>query len=243
MACQGRVWVGTSGWHYRHWAGTFYPAGLPPDGYLAWYAQRFSSVEINTTFYGLPAEATVRAWRDATPEGFVFACKASRYITHMKKLRETDMALTRFLHGIAPIRDRLGPVLFQLPPHWGRNVQRLNGFLDSLPSGLSGAFEFRDASWFCPPVYQALHDHGAALCVYDLSGWRSPVRVTSTFVYLRLHGPAPAYGGSYDGRTLRGWARRIDGWRAAGLNVYCYFNNDRGGHAVANAARLSRMLV
>lgn len=243
MADLGMVWIGTSGWHYRHWVGSFYPDGLASSGYLAWYAAHFPTVEINSTFYGLPKPRTVATWCNATPAGFVFSCKASGYITHMKKLQHTDDAIARLLRSIALLGDRRGPVLFQLPPRWRRDAGRLQAFLQRLPGGLQYAFEFRDRSWFCRPVYQLLEAHGVALCLYDLFGWRSPVRVTSNWVYVRLHGPAAGYGGNYDGRTLRGWATRIRGWRDAGLDVYCYFNNDRGGCAVTNAARLSRMIV
>jgi len=239
---RGRILIGTSGWHYPHWVGPVYPEGARPDSFLVRYARRFRSVEINTTFYGLPAPATLAHWRDATPPGFVFACKASRLITHRHKLAHAAEATARFLDAIALLGAKRGPVLFQLPPRWRADADRLATFLAALPAGSRYAFEFRDRSWFTPAVYARLARHGAALCLYDLAGWRSPVRVTAPFVYLRLHGPGAAYRGRYDGRTLSGWARRIAAWRRQGRDVYCYFDNDEGGHAAADAARLSAML-
>lgn len=211
------------------------------DAYLAWYARSFRSVEINNTFYHLPTHATLVTWRDHTPADFVFACKASRYITHMKKLKDPSITTPRFFDAVSALGDKLGPILFQLPPRWRVDTARLQSFLEALPEGFRYAFEFRDESWFTPGVYAVLERHGAALCTYDLLGRRSPIRMTAHFVYVRLHGPKIAYGGSYDGRTLYGWARRMRAWCAAGLDVYCYFNNDQEGHAVKNALMLAGM--
>lgn len=238
----GNIHIGTSGWHYAHWVGPFYPADLSPAGYLAWYAARFASVEINNTFYRIPTADTVAHWRAATPAGFVFACKASRYITHMKKLKDPVRSTARFFQAVERLGDRLGPVLFQLPAHWGCDLVRLSAFLEALPARFRYALEFRDPQWFDARVYRLLERHGVALCAYDLFGWRSPVRVTADLVYVRLHGPEAAYGGDYDGRTLYGWARRLEHWRREGLEVHCYFNNDRGGCAVSNAWRVQEMV-
>lgn len=240
---RGRIHIGTSGWHYAHWVGPFYPSCLHSDDFLSHYARSFRTVEINNTFYHLPETATLEAWRDETPPGFVFACKASRYITHMKKLREPARSTARFLEAVRILGDKLGPILFQLPPRWHANAERLEDFLQALPDGLRYAFEFRDESWFTPRIYQVLARHDAALCAYDLMGWRSPAKTTAGFVYLRLHGPCSAYGGNYGGRTLRGWARRLLTWRNTGLDVYCYFNNDQGGYAVQNARHLVDMVA
>jgi len=235
--------IGTSGWHYPHWVGPFYPEGTRPEAFLRHYARRFSTVEINNTFYQLPTTATLRGWRDGTPEGFRFAVKASRYITHMKKLSEPVASSDRFFAAIAALGDKCGPVLFQLPGRWKVDAGRLEAFLEALPGGHRHVFELRDESWLVRPIFDLLERHRAALCIYDFAGRRSPARLTADFTYVRLHGPEEAaYRGRYDGRTLRGWARRIAGWRDAGIDVFGYFDNDEAGHAARDALRLKRML-
>lgn len=238
-----KVHVGTSGWHYDHWRGPFYPDDMKPAAFLDYYAQRFGAAEINNTFYQLPKRETLAQWGDTTPAGFLFACKASRYITHMKKLKDPRQSIRRFFGVVDALGDKLGPVLFQLPPRWHVNVERLEGLLAALPSGLRYGFEFRDETWFTREVYDALARHNAAFCLYDLAGRRSPVEVTADFVYVRLHGPDGAYRGSYDGRTLSGWARRFARWRDDGRDVYCFFDNDENGYAALNAQRLQEMVA
>lgn len=238
---KGGLHIGTSGWHYDHWRERFYPEDLKSDERLAYYARHFATVEINNTFYKLPTKKTLAAWRDGTPSGFLFACKASRFITHMKKLKDPEQAFTRFFDAVATLEPKLGPILFQLPPRWRVNAGRLAAFLETLPSGRRYAFEFRDETWFTPEVLDLLAEHGAALCAYDIAGRRSPIEVTADFVYVRLHGPGAAYEGSYDGRTLRGWQRRFDRWAADGKDVYCYFDNDQKAYAVGDALRLLEM--
>lgn len=234
--------IGTSGWHYKHWVGPFYPVGLRPTGFLAHYARHFATAEINSTFYHLPKVETLAAWRETTPEDFVFACKASRYITHMKKLREPRESSERFFAAIEALGRKLGPILFQLPPRWRVNPERLAAYLEALPSGHRVAFEFRDPSWLVPAVYEHLARRNAALCIYDLAGSLSPLEVTADFVYLRLHGPACAYQGHYDDKALAAWAERLLIWRRQGLDAYCYFDNDEKGYAAIDAQRLLDML-
>lgn len=238
-----RSHVGTSGWQYDHWRGVFYPEGLPHEEMLGHYARSFSIVEVNNTFYSLPEKKTVRKWERDTPKRFGFACKASRYLTHMKKLKDHGQGLRRFFSAIAPLADKLGPVLFQLPGKWNVDAPRLRSFLEALPPEHRYTFEFRDPSWFTGEVRGLLEEHGVALCAYDFAGRRSPVWVTAGFTYVRLHGPTEdAYEGSYDGRALYGWTRRILNWLDEGLDVYCFFDNDEGGHAPRNALRLMEML-
>ncbi|HUC18261.1 MAG TPA: DUF72 domain-containing protein [Acetobacteraceae bacterium] len=240
MTKRGEILVGTSGWHYRHWVGPFYPAGTDSNRLLAFYAQEFRSVEINNSFYRLPDRETLIAWREATPDGFVFACKASRIITHMKKPKDTEEPTRRFLDAAGALGDKLGPILFQLPPHWHANAERLAQFLALLPQGFRVAFEFRDESWFAAPIFRLLERHGAACCAYDLDGRRSPVQMTADFAYVRLHAPDGPYRGCYDGRALGGWARRLRAWQRSGLDAYCYFDNDEAGYAATNALVLSK---
>jgi uncharacterized protein YecE (DUF72 family) len=233
--------IGTSGWHYPHWVGPFYPEGMRPDRYLRFYAERFRTVEINASFYRLPARTTFAAWRKGAGAGFVFALKASRYATHMKKLKDPQASLGRLFDAAAGLGEALGPVLFQLPPRWRVNVARLDSFLGALPAGVRAAFEFRDPSWLTGVVYDALAAHGAALCIYDLDGRTSPLEVTADFVYVRLHGPRRAYEGRYGRRGLAPWAERIDEWRQRG-EVFCYFDNDEAGYAPRDAATLLELV-
>ena len=191
-----RIWIGTSGWSYRDWVDVFYPRGLKPEERLAYYAERFDIVEINSTFYRLPSPEALIGWRDAVPDHFVFACKASRYITHMKKLNDPKPSVKSFVERVRLLGDRLGPILFQLPPRWHADPKRLERFLEILPKPGRYAFEFRDATWFTPEILDLLAEHHAAFCIYDLNRRCSPLTITADFIYLRLHGPGTAYQGS-----------------------------------------------
>ena len=242
MGFGDRIHIGTSGWHYEHWKGVFYPVSLSSTKWLAFYGGNFKSVEINNTFYRLPGLDTFRNWSDTVPADFLFAVKASRYLTHMKKLKDSRAALEKVLecaHGLGP---KLGPLLFQMPPRWQSNVERLQTFLAEVPPGLRCAFEFRDQSWFNDQVYGALKEAGAAFCIYDLAGQLSPVITTTDFVYLRLHGPGQAYQGRYEEGMLRKWAEDLAAWAAKGKEVFCFFNNDQNGFAALNALELQKMV-
>lgn len=240
----GKFQVGTSGWHYSHWRGSFYPSRIRSADMLAFYCERLATVEINNSFYHLPARETFRQWRRQTPPGFCFAVKGSRYITHMKKLKDPRQAVRKFFAHIRELGPKLGPILFQLPPRWGRDVARLRDFLRSLPPRHRYAFEFRDSSWFDSEVYTLLEKYNAALCVFDLAGFQSPLALTADFVYLRLHGPAAqAYAGRYTRAQLRGWLGRCRQWLKQGAReVFVYFDNDQAGYAGRNALELQRML-
>jgi uncharacterized protein YecE (DUF72 family) len=234
--------IGTSGWHYDHWVGPFYPDDMKAEDFLAFYAERFTAAEINNSFYQLPSAETLAHWRDTVPDGFLFTAKASRYITHMKKLKDPQASLERFLERIAVLDPKLGPLLFQLPPNWRANVERLEAFLDALPIERRCAVEFRDDSWWNDDVYAALERFGAAFCPFELAGQEAPIEVTADFVYLRLHGPGDAYQGAYDDDRLRPWAERLLAWRAEGRDVWCFFDNDEAGYAAINAARLKEIV-
>jgi uncharacterized protein YecE (DUF72 family) len=238
-----RIHVGTSGWHYEHWRGPFYPETLRSKEMLGYYAARFSTVEINNSFYHLPTRETFRLWRAQTPAHFTFAVKASRYITHMKKLKQPRQPLKKFLLHAGELKEKLGPILFQLPPRWHRNADRLGEFLEVLPGGEHYAFEFRDPSWFHDEIYALLRRHKAAFCVYDLAGAESPRVLTADFAYLRLHGPsALSYAGCYTSRRLRGWLEQCREWQGAGAkHVFVYFDNDQAGFAARNAAEMQAM--
>lgn len=241
MASHMQLRIGTSGWHYPHWEGPFYPEGLPKTQWLDYYAERFDTIEINATFYRLPEPETFAAWREATPKYFLFSVKASRLITHMKKLKEAGPALEGLLAAAGELKEKFGPLLFQLPPRWHCNPERLGEFLGILPKGLRAAFEFRDPSWHCEEIYALLKRHGAGFCIFDLAGSESPKVITSDFAYVRLHGPGSAYCGSYAEKALAGWAdwlRKRTDLRAA----YVYFDNDQSAYAAANALELKAML-
>jgi uncharacterized protein YecE (DUF72 family) len=200
-------------------------------------------VEINNSFYRLPQKKTFEQWRNTVPSGFIFAVKASRFITHMKKLKDPETALATFMERISGLGEKLGPILFQLPPYWRLNLERLEVFLAALPNGYRYAFEFRDPTWFHPAVYQALAEHEAAFCLYELAGLRSPIELTADFTYLRLHGPGDAYSGCYPTETLKQWADAFLNWAKASKEVYCYLDNDELGYAAQNAAELKNLVA
>jgi uncharacterized protein YecE (DUF72 family) len=239
---RGLVHIGTSGWHYGHWRGPFYPDGLEAGRFLTYYAERFQTVEINNSFYQLPSEAALKNWRTCVPDGFIFAVKGSRFITHMKKLKDPERSLAPFLERIVLLEEKLGPILFQLPPRWHFNEPRLAAFLKALPGGYRYALELRDQSWINARALDLLARYGAAFCIYELDGYLSPREVTADFVYIRLHGPAGPYQGQYERQTLAGWARAISAWTRQGREVFCYFDNDEAGYAAQDALQLQNML-
>jgi uncharacterized protein YecE (DUF72 family) len=238
------VRIGTSGWHYKHWRGPFYPERLPANQMLAHYLRFFDTVELNNTFYRLPPTTASADWRKSVPADFLFAAKGSRFLTHMKKLKEPKKGLARFFEHIRPLGRKLGPVVFQLPPHWGVNLERLEEFLAALPSRRRYAFELRDPSWHIENVYDLLRARRAAFCIYDLARFESPHVITADWVYVRLHGPGPGpYQGSYPAATLDRWARDIEGWTREKRDVYVYFDNDQAGYAAQNALELKKRLT
>lgn len=239
----GQIHIGTSGWSYAHWKGPFYPPDLPDARMLEYYARHFHSVEINSSFYRLPEPRTLRDWYADTPSDFLFTAKASRYITHMKKLREPRKTVHAFLERISLLDDKLGPILFQLPPHWHCNTDRLHTFLENLSSTFRYAFEFRDPGWLVPETLELLARYHAAFCIYDLQGYTTPDEITADHIYVRLHGPEDAYQGSYSERILAQRAARFREWSRTGKTVYCYFDNDQSGYATRNAGRLQTLLA
>jgi uncharacterized protein YecE (DUF72 family) len=238
------VHVGCSGWNYPHWRGRLYPSGLPPDRWLTHYAARFSAVEVNATFYRLPSPGAVAAWVAATPPGFVFAVKASRYLTHVKRLRDLDAGLARFAGALAPLvaSPKLGPVLWQLPERFHRDDARLAAALAALPPGRH-AFEFRHPSWFAPEVYALLRRRDAALVIGDHPKRPFQTRVlTADWTYVRFHYGRRGRGGNYSPAELAAWAARLDAWRRS-VEVFAFFNNDWRGFAVDNARALDARLA
>ena len=242
MNPRAQLRIGTSGWHYRHWIGTFYPAGLRASCMFEYYQRYFDTVELNNSFYRLPTPAVFAAWREAAPVNFCFAVKGSRFLTHNKKLKEPEQALQNLLPRAEILGEKLGPILFQLPPKWKVNVERLESFLRVLPASHSYVFEFREPSWNIEPVYEILRQHNAAYCIHELAGFQTPMLLTADFTYIRLHGPGGKYQGCYSEERLREWAERILNWGRQLRAIYIYFDNDASGYAARNALELKRMV-
>jgi uncharacterized protein YecE (DUF72 family) len=227
--------IGCSGWSYGHWRDSFY-RGVPQKRWLEHYAEQFSTVEINATHYRLPAEKTVRAWRDRAPDGFIFAVKASRTITHFKRLRDSERSLELLFSRARLLGEKLGPVLYQLPDDFAPDIGRLRDFLALLPQDLTHAFEFRHHGWWTREVFGLLREHHAAFCLYDRAEEETPFVATSPDVYVRFHGPHRGYAGGYSPRELERWAEGLRALRGV-ERCWVYFNNDVGGHAPVDAAR------
>jgi uncharacterized protein YecE (DUF72 family) len=238
------IWIGTSGWVYPHWVGRFYPRDLPQSAWLPYYVARFPTVEINRSFYRLPDRAQFQAWAaEVSGElGFLFAVKGSRYVTHLKKLRDAEEGVGRLVHAAEGLGPRLGPFLYQLPPHWHADPDRLGRFVALLPRAHRAAFEFRDPSWFRPDVLRILADAGCALVEAVGGEGLTPLDLPATgpFRYVRFHHGAHGMGFGED--ELSFWAGRIGGAAATGVDVYAYFNNDPDGHALVDVQRLRALL-
>jgi uncharacterized protein YecE (DUF72 family) len=236
------IHLGTSGYVYKHWKAAFYPPGLPTSRWLPYYAQVFSTVELNAPFYRLPTVDAVDGWSVQTPPGFRFACKGSRYLTHMKRLTDVGEGLARFFNVILRLGPKLGPVLWQLPPHMKKpDPERLERFLAALPHGIHSVFEFRDAAWYHDEVLEVLDRWDVALCEHDLVSVPVP-RPTGSFRYLRFHGLGTRYAGRYGRAALRPVARELKAWRRKGRGAWVYFNNDLHGHALLDAFDLAELL-
>ncbi len=236
----GGLRIGTSGYQYDHWKGLFYPEDLPRQRWFEHYAREFDTVEINTTFYHLPAASTFEVWRNQAPAGFCYALKFSRYGTHIKRLKDAGRLVDSFLDRARGLANFLGPILVQLPPRWKVSTERLAGFLNSAHREFRWSIELRDPSWLIDEVFAILEEHNAALCIHDMLA-EHPRRITADWTYLRFHGDR--YGGSYSPQFLTAQAARIRDYLRRGLDVFAHFNNDLGGHAVRNAAALKRYLA
>jgi uncharacterized protein YecE (DUF72 family) len=238
------VWIGTSGWTYDDWRGPFYPCDVPKKDWLAWYATRFAAAEVNFSFYRTPSLEAVRAWRAQTPTDFLFAWKASKFITHWKRLNEQtcqnslDLMATR----LRALGRKAGPVLFQLPPQFEANRDRLANFLAMLPVRYLYAFEFRHPSWYARDIIGLLRQHNVSLCLSDHYDAPAPWIATASHVYIRGHGPGGRYKDNYADGTLLEWADHIRKWRRQGKTVFAFFDNDQKSAAPVDARRLMTML-
>jgi uncharacterized protein YecE (DUF72 family) len=242
MGSRGAARVGCSGWQYRHWRGDFYAAGLPLSRWFDHYASVFDTVEINNSFYRLPEAETFAAWARSAPTRFLFAVKASRFLTHMKKLKDPEAPVDRLFSRVRRLGRHLGPVLYQLPPGWKLDRGRLEHFLHVLPRDVRHVIEFRDPSWYARDVLEMLERNRVALCLHDMRGSATSRERVGPFIYVRFHGADGTYSGSYSNQRLCAWADWLHEQRQSGVDVYAYFNNDAGGHAPRNALTLRRLL-
>jgi len=232
--------IGTSGWYYNHWKELFYPAGLPKSKWFEHYAQHFDTVEINNTFYQLPKRETLKNWYKLAPKGFLYAVKANRYITHIKKLKDTSEALQRFFDRIGFLKGKLGPILYQLPPSLHQDLDLLEAFIKLLPRKRNAIFEFRNKSWYSEDTFKLLSQFGAGFCIHDMPGKESPRVVTADIIYIRFHGSTGKYSGRYSKSALHNWAKWLKEHKHEALAIYAYFNNDINAHAIKNAKQLKQ---
>jgi len=238
-----RYYIGTSGWHYDDWRGRFYPEKLPKSEWLGFYARHFSTLELNNTFYRLPQESVFQKWHDSSPDGFVFAVKVSRYITHIKRLKDCGDEVNNFMSRAALLKDKLGPLLYQLPPGLHRDDDILKSFLATLPQEIEHVIEFRHDSWFAEEVYDILRRNHIGFCIFDMPKLKSPLLATADFAYIRFHGSDSLYSSCYSDGELKEWSEKI-AVLAEGLKaVYIYFNNDVAGYALENAETIRKLMV
>jgi uncharacterized protein YecE (DUF72 family) len=244
MTKQSRVYIGTSGYSYPHWREVFYPKDLPASKWLQYYARHFNSVELNVTFYRLPQKAVFKNWYQRVPKNFVFVCKGSRFITHIKKLKGVEPAARLFFHRVNLLKEKNGVILWQFPPSWKIDTKRLESFLKILQKYQArNVFEFRNESWFYSDIYELLKKYQQALCIADSPNFPAVFELTADFVYVRLHGSKSLYGSKYTSTELKKWAIKIKKWQRQGMDVYVYFNNDAHGYAVENAKQLKRLIT
>jgi uncharacterized protein YecE (DUF72 family) len=237
-----RIHVGCSGWVYRHWRGIFYPKGLPQKRWFERYAEEFDTVEINASFYRLPLASTFEGWREKAPPGFRYAVKVNRFITHMKKLLDCRNEVDRFIELSRPLGEKLGPLLYQLPPSLHKNIERLDTFLSWLPKDLEQVVEFRHKSWYDDEVLAVLDRHGIGFVAHDLKGLVSPRWASGHTAYVRFHGTSGRYHGRYSDEALFEWADWSLEQSRLGRSVWCYFNNDIHGHSIEDARMLGSMV-
>jgi len=237
VAGKGRVRVGCSGWVYSHWREVFYPKGLPQRQWFEYYAQEFDTVELNNSFYRLPKPEQFASWRERAPKEFTFAVKGSRFITHIKRLKDPPESIQRFFESVDPLGPKTGPILWQLAPSFERDDERLAAFLKALPRSYRHTFEFRHKSWLAKEVYEVLGEHRAALCIPDRPDLPQDIQRTTDWSYIRLHG-SNHDGGDYSHQELGTWQRRIQELTADGCDVWVYFDNDQRGFAIQNARYL-----
>jgi uncharacterized protein YecE (DUF72 family) len=238
-----RIRIGCSGWNYRHWRELFYPKGLPQRRWFEYYAGHFDTVEINNSFYRLPKAETFEKWRAQAPPGFCYAVKANRFLTQAKKLKDCAEPLQRMMTPFRALGDRLGVILYQLPPHFRVNLERLGDFLELVPKDVTNVFEFRDPSWYADETFALLEKHGASFCVHDMKGSETERIAVGPAAYVRLHGAGGKYWGRYSDDALLSWTDWLVAQARSGRRIWCYFNNDIHAHAIHDAQTLKAMVA
>src|SRR5436190_12439733 len=240
-AMSKRIHIGTSGWNYKHWLGSFYPEDIKASHQLVYYASFFDSVEINNSFH-TPSPERLAKWRLTTPKNFLFSIKASRHISHTKKLKGGGAMGENFFSGVAILKEKLGPILFQLPAGFEMDYQRLELFLKEIPRKFRYVFEFHNGTWYDEKILALLKKFNCAFCIYELDGQLSPKEVTTDFVYVRLHGPEERYTGNYPHEVLEHWAEECGAWKTKGKDRFFFFENDQHAFAVHDAIALKKLL-
>jgi len=237
-----KFFIGTSGWVYSSWDKVFYPEDLPYKEKLKYFSKHFKTAEVNYSFYRLPRPETFKNWKNQVPDDFVFSVKASRYITHIKRLKGAEEPTEKFINNAKNLGQKLGPILFQLPPSFKINLERLEKFLKILPKKYRFTFEFRHKSWFTKETFDLLKKYKVALCIADSPGYPKEIRATSSFVYIRMHGSKRLFSSKYTKKELQDLAKLIKKFLKEGKDVYTYFNNDAFGYAVENAREIREMM-
>lgn len=242
---EAKLYIGTSGWSYPHWEGIFYPEDLAKKKQLEYFSQHFDTVELNSPFYHLPRESTFAGWYKRTSKDFVFAVKVSRFISHIKYLKDCEEPWLNFYQRAKLLKEKLGPFLVQLPPNWKKDLDRLKDFVKTVKKVSPQekfAFEFRHETWFCPEIYHSFEkEKDVCFCMADSNRWPKTQEITDNFVYLRFHGPGQLYGSKYSKKDLENWAVKIKDYLKQGRDVFCYFNNDFQGFAIENAKELLKL--
>lgn len=237
-----KLYIGTSGFSYDDWVNEFYPMDIASNKRLDYYAKHFNTVEINNSFYNLPSKKTFQNWSESVEDNFVFAVKANRYITHMKNLMVDQEPVSRLLNRAEPLGEKLGPILFQLPPQWNVNLDRLKDFVKILPANQRFVFEFRNQTWYTKSVFDVLKKNNLGFCIHDHRDGPSPEEITADFIYIRFHGPGGYYQSKYNNEELNNYELEIKNFLRKKLDVYAYFNNDFQAFAIDNAKMLKSLL-
>ncbi|MBN2031377.1 DUF72 domain-containing protein [bacterium] len=235
------IHIGTSGWVYNHWRTIFYPKELKQHDWFAFYAQHFDTVEINYSFYRLPSQSVFDAWREQAPSGFLYAVKFSRFLTHVKKLKDPEQPIQTFFERADHLAKTIGPILYQLPPSWEINLPRFQSFCEALPKNYHHVIEFRNPSWLTEEVFQLMKRHHISHCIHDKLEFDIPLPITASPIYIRFHGDS-APTGDYGDTFLEKWAGQIDDWNKQSYDIFIYFNNDFEGYALKNAMGLKKLL-
>lgn len=239
---KSQIRIGTSGWYYEHWYERFYPKNISKNKWFKYYTENFDTVEINNSYYRFPTSQAVEKWKDCCPDNFIYSIKMNRLITHLKKLKGVERQTNDFLKTIEVLDEKLGPILFQLPPSFKKDLPLLKDFLPLIKKYKRCVFEFRSDTWFNDDCYWLLDDNNISFCIYDMGGFQTPRIITGDMIYIRFHGTSGGYAGSYTDKILAEWARWIKR-NNKGRECYAYFNNDYNACAVKNAKTLRRMLI